>query len=266
MKCAVVKRGPPWPNDEPCFCPEASTSAWFEASTVKPLRPWLYPTPRPRSREGRRVPKKEPVLRCRLDHDQLQCSVAPRPFVCDTVGRNTFISSTGRPWSAWSRPPSRLWTYNSHNSVTSHTQISDLFEGLILRSHPIGSKSKCNRVSQPPRRLWHSITLGLWSQCLRTSKFLSSVDLPRNCMHNVFSFRGSFQKCLYIYRYAPTPWTQTRKPRTVTALATGRWTNEFRTTAITVNKRRKKKRKKLRRSGHWHCSTDRSIQNEMCSC
>ena len=40
---------------------------------------------------------------------------------------------------------------NSHNSVTSHTQISDLFEGLILRSHPIGSKSKCNRVSQPPR-------------------------------------------------------------------------------------------------------------------
>ena len=42
---------------------------------------------------------------------------------------------------------------HSHNSVTSHTQISDLFEGLILRSHPIGSKSKCNRVSQPPRRL-----------------------------------------------------------------------------------------------------------------
>ena len=41
----------------------------------------------------------------------------------------------------------------SHNSVTSHKQVSDLFEGLILRSHPIGSKSKCNRVSQPPRRL-----------------------------------------------------------------------------------------------------------------
>ena len=34
-----------------------------------------------------------------------------------------------------------------------HTQISGLFEGLILRSHPTGSKSKCNRVSQPPRRL-----------------------------------------------------------------------------------------------------------------
>ena len=34
-----------------------------------------------------------------------------------------------------------------------HTKISDLFEGLILRSHPTGSKSKCNRVSQPPRRL-----------------------------------------------------------------------------------------------------------------
>ena len=73
---------------------------------------------------------------------------------------------------------------HSHNSVTSHTQISDLFEGLILRSHPIGSKSKCNRVSQPPRRLWYSITLGLWPRCLRTSKFLSSVDLPRNCMHH----------------------------------------------------------------------------------
>ena len=28
----------------------------------------------------------------------------------------------------------------SHNSVTSHTQVSDLFEGLILRSHPIGVK------------------------------------------------------------------------------------------------------------------------------
>ena len=24
----------------------------------------------------------------------------PRPFVCDTVARNTFIASTGRPWSA----------------------------------------------------------------------------------------------------------------------------------------------------------------------
>ena len=56
-----------------------------------------------------------------------------------------------------------------------------------------GSKSKCNRVSQPPRRLWHSITLGLWPRCLRTSKFLPPVDLPRNCMHNVFSFRGSLQ-------------------------------------------------------------------------
>ena len=137
----------------------------------------------------------------------------------------------------------------SHNSVTSHTQISDLFEGLILRSHPIGSKSKCNRVSQPPRRLWHSITLGLWPRCLRTSKFLSSVDLPRNCMHNVFSFRGSFQKCLYIsvLVHAPTPWTQTRKPRTVTALATGRWMNDFRTTAITVNKRRKKEKEEVKK-------------------
>ena len=37
-----------------------------------------------------------------------------------------------------------------------------------------GSKSKCNRVSQPPRRLWHSITLGLWPRCLRTSKLSSS--------------------------------------------------------------------------------------------
>ena len=59
-----------------------------------------------------------------------------------------------------------------------------------------GSKSKCNGVSQPPGRLWHSITLGLWPRCLQTSKFLSSVALPRNCKHNVFSFRGSFQKCL----------------------------------------------------------------------
>ena len=37
----------------------------------------------------------------------------PRPFLCDTVARNTFIASTGRPWSAWSRPPSWLWTYKS---------------------------------------------------------------------------------------------------------------------------------------------------------
>ena len=61
----------------------------------------------------------------------------------------------------------------SNNSVTSHTQISDLFEGLILRSHPIGSKSKCNRVSQPPGRLWYSITLGLWPRCL-----LINVEVP----------------------------------------------------------------------------------------
>ena len=157
----------------------------------------------------------------------------------------------------------------SHNSVTSHTQISDLFEGLILRSHPIGSKSKCNRVSQPPRRLWYSITLGLWPRCLRTSKFLSSVDLPRNCMlHECFLIPRLFSKMIVhllpILVPAPTPWTQTRKPRTVTILATGRWTNDQDNSYH--GKRRRKKRKKLRRSSHCHCSTDRSIQNEMCSC
>ena len=36
-----------------------------------------------------------------LCHFDLQC---PQPFVCDTVARNTFIASTGRPWSAWSQP------------------------------------------------------------------------------------------------------------------------------------------------------------------
>ena len=129
--------------------------------------------------------------------------------------------------------------------MTSHTQISDLFEGLILRSHPIGSKSKCNRVSQPPRRLWHSITLGLWPRCLRTSKFLWSVDLPRNCMHHeCFLIPSSFQKWLYIYCllvHAPTPWTQTRKPWTVTTLATGRWTNDQDNSYHGTQKKKKEK-------------------------
>ena len=54
----------PWPNDELCFCPGPPTSIWFEASrstvfiTAEPLRPWLYHTPRPLPRGGRRVPKK----------------------------------------------------------------------------------------------------------------------------------------------------------------------------------------------------------------
>ena len=85
----------------------------------------------------------------------------------------------------------RRSTCTSHNSVTSHTQISDLFEGLILRSHPIGSKSKCNRVSQPPRRLWYSITLGLWPRCLRTSKFLSSAGRSPTKLHAPWMFSHS---------------------------------------------------------------------------
>ena len=101
----------------------------------------------------------------------------------------------------------------------------------------------------------------------RRSFSRQSISHETACTMNVFSFRasGSFQKWLYIYcllLHAPTPWTQTRKPRTVTTLATVPVAERMiRTTAIMVHKRRKKKRKKLRRSGYCHCSTDRSIQN-----
>ena len=62
----------------------------------------------------------------------------------------------------------------------------------------------------------------------RRSSSHQPISHETACTMNVFSFRGSFQKRSYIYCllvHAPTSWTQTRKPRTVTTLATGRWTN-----------------------------------------
>ena len=102
----------------------------------------------------------------------------------------------------------------------------------------------------------------------RRSSSHQSISHETACTMNVFSFWGSFQKRLYIHCllvHAPIPWTQTRKPRTVTTLATGRWTNGP-DNSYHGTQKKKKGRKKLRRSSHCHCSTDRSIQNEMCSC
>ena len=189
------------------------------------------------------------------------------------------------PWNPWSMACSRTTraavTNDFHNSVTSHTQISDLFVGLILQSHPIGSKSKCNRVSQPLTSESKEVSfkevvtvnhIGLWPRCLRTSKFLliSSVHLPRNCMHRrMFShsealFKNDCTSTAYWYMLQHHEHKHENLELWRLKLPVAK--RMIRTTAITVHKRRKKKRKKLRRSGHCHCSTDRSIQNEMCSC
>ena len=47
----------------------------------------------------------------------------------------------------------------------------------------MGSKSKCDWVSEPPRRLWYSITLGLWPRCLRTSIKVPLISRPPTNQH-----------------------------------------------------------------------------------
>ena len=109
--------------------------------------------------------------------DPVDCYVPPLPVSLSREQFSDILKELDEQYqSEWTNILTTPWRHT-------HTQISDLFEGLILRSHPIGSKSTCNRVSQPPRRLWYSIAFGFWPRCLRTSKFLSSIDLARNCMH-----------------------------------------------------------------------------------
>ena len=135
----------------------------------------LIPSP---SRYAKRPEKRWLCTRrssfCREKRVAVEALLVTAPFLTEAV--LTVLHRNDPHW------PRQDCAFSQLRDVT-HTNFRSL-EGLILRSHPIGSKSKSNRVSQPPRRLWYSITLGLWPRCLRTSKFLSSVDLPRNCMHH----------------------------------------------------------------------------------
>ena len=63
--------------------------------------------------------------------------------------------------------------------------------------------------------------------------FKNDCTLPGSCWMIVHFY------CLLVH--APTPWTQTRKPRTVTTLATGRWTNDQDNSYHGTQKKKKEK-------------------------
>ena len=96
----------PWPNDEPCCCPGPPTSAWFEASTVLIAVETASTMAVSHTSSSSSTGSSSCKERTGASMPGWSASVqrGPRPFVCDTVARNTFIASTGRPWSAWSQP------------------------------------------------------------------------------------------------------------------------------------------------------------------